>query len=403
VSVRFGHRVDSVTEDATGALVRGRRVDGRRFEVSADYVVGCDGGASPVRGQLGIRMLGSADPRRWLVLDTIDENAADDAARDVLIACDPERPSVSVPRRHGHRRFEFLARAGESEAALESPETIRRLLGRYVDPDRIRVIRKTTHAFKAMVAERFRAGRVLLAGDAAHVTPPFAAQGLACGVRDAFNLAWKLALVTQGTAAETLLDSYEMERRPNAVASVKLAVRLGWLMMPGSHARAALVRGLARGIQIVPACRRFLREGGPRPPPQYRRGFLAPGGGSRGRELPQPAVLDARGRRERLDTLLGRGFALIGFGVDASAGVPPVQLARWHRYGTSFIDVRRDGSASDDGHVVDVAHAFSGRWEQVWGRCLVVRPDRFIAADVAPARVGQALTELERQLVGRAA
>jgi 3-(3-hydroxy-phenyl)propionate hydroxylase len=190
-----------------------------------------------------------------------------------------------------------------------------------------------------------------------------------------------------------------VERRPHDVSSVKLAVRLGRLMMPGSRAGAALARGLLRGIQRVPVFRRYLREGGPKPPPRYRRGFLAPGGSARGRELPQPVVLDARGRRLRLDALLGHGFALIGFGVDASACVPPAQLARWERYGTSVIGVQRDGCAPADGHVVDVDHAFDGRWAQVWGRCLLVRPDRFVALDVAPAQVGEALAELERMLV----
>jgi 3-(3-hydroxy-phenyl)propionate hydroxylase len=402
VSVRFGHRVESVTEDSAGVRVRGRKVDGRRFEVSADWVVACDGGASTVRRQLGIQMRGSAYPRRWLVLDTLDETGCDGAARDVVISCDPQRPSVSVPRRHGHRRFEFLARPGESEALLESSETIRGLLGRYVDPDRVRVIRKTTHAFKAMVAERFRAGRVLLAGDAAHVTPPFAAQGLACGVRDAFNLAWKLALVTRGAASEVLLDSYELERRPHDVSSVRLAVRLGWVMMPGSPARAALIRGLLRGLQQVPACRRYLHEGGPKPSPRYRHGFLAHGGHARGRELPQPQVRDARGRLRRLDARLGRGFALVGFGVDVHGCLPAAQLARWQRQGTSMVSVLRDGCARFDGQVVDVGRAFRGRWGDVWGRCLLVRPDRFVAADVSPDRVPEALTELERQLAGKA-
>ena len=404
VAVRFGHRVESVAEDAVGMRVRGRRIDGRRFEVAADYVIACDGGASPVRRQLGVRMLGSDYHRRWLVLDTLDETAAaDDGARDVLIRCDPQRPSVSVPRRHGHRRFEFLARPGESEAELESPETIRRLLGRHVDPDRIRVIRKTTHAFKAKVAERFRIGRVLLAGDAAHVTPPFAAQGLACGIRDAFNLAWKLALVTRGGASPSLLDTYELERRPHDRASVKLAVRLGWLMMPRSRPRAALTQGLLRGLQQLPACRRYLHEGGPKPPPRYRRGFLAPGGRARGRELPQPEVVDVSGRRRRLDALLGRGFALVGFGVDAAGCLPPAQVARWRSYGTRFVGVLRDGHARSEEQVVDVERAFRGRWEHVWGRCLLVRPDRFVAADVAPDRLADALTELERQLAGRPA
>jgi 3-(3-hydroxy-phenyl)propionate hydroxylase len=403
VEVRFGHRVCAVDQDERGVRVRGRRIDDRPFELRAAYAVACDGGNSGVRLQLGVAMRGSSYRRSWLVLDTLEERAPDasDTVADVEICCDPERPRVSVPRRYGHRRFEFLQRSDETEADLEAPETIRALIGLFTDPDRVRVIRRATHAFSARVAERFRVGRILLAGDAAHVTPPFAAQGLACGIRDVFNLAWKLALVAHGGAPDSLLRSYETERSAHDRDSVKLAVRLGWLMMPGSRPAAALSQGLLRLVGRVPAVRRFVRGGGPRPDIHYRSGFVWGGRRAlRGRAFPQPEVEDWKGRRRKLDEVLGSGFALVGFGVIPEHCVSLEDRAFWQRLGTRFVRVLPPGHACErEGDVRDLDGALRGRrWSRTRGRCVLVRPDRVVAADAMGAGIASALRHFERQL-----
>ncbi|MGH0032463.1 MAG: bifunctional 3-(3-hydroxy-phenyl)propionate/3-hydroxycinnamic acid hydroxylase [Myxococcota bacterium] len=400
VDVRFGHRVVSVEQDGERVVVRGRRIDDRPFTLDADWVVACDGGASGVRRGLGIRMRGRSYTRSWLVLDTVETRAPGAPAGDVEIRCDPERPCVSVPRLHGHRRFEFLQRRGESKAELESPETIRALIGRFTDPDDVRIVRRATHTFSARVAERFREGRILLAGDAAHVTPPFAAQGLACGIRDVFNLAWKLALVVRGGASASFLDSYQTERSAHDRDSVGLAVRLGWLMMPGSRPRAALTQGLLRLLQRIGPVRRFVREGGPRSELHYRRGFLAGGRcGLRGRTLPQPRVEDWKGRCVPLDDVLGRGFALLGFDVDPTACVSLADRAFWERMGTRFVRVLPAHEACErEGDVRDPTGGFEAMRPRPGGRCLLVRPDRVVAVDAPPSEIAAALRRLERRL-----
>lgn len=400
VEARFGHRVLGVEEYGDHVVVRGRRIGGRPFSVRAAYAVACDGGGSGVRRNLGIRMRGRSYPRRWLVLDTVSRGGAEAPPQDVEICCDPERPSVSVPRRFGHRRFEFLQRPDETASELESPETVRALLSRYVDPDGVEIVRRATHAFNARIAERFRAGRILLAGDAAHVTPPFAAQGLACGVRDAFNLAWKLALVTGGGAPDSLLDSYEAERSAHDRASVKLAVRLGWLMMPGSRPAALLSQGAIRGLLRLPSLRRWVREAGPRPNIHYRRGFLRRGGHSAGRALPQPLVRDRAGRKLPLDDVLGPGFALVGFDVDPAAFVSLRDREPWLRLGTRIVCVRPSGVALErESEVCDLEGGFAGPWASLWGRCVMVRPDRVVALEAEPRQLAAALRGLESQLL----
>ncbi len=103
---------------------------------------------------------------------------------------------------------------GETEAQLSEPHNMRRLLSKVLpDPDRVELIRQRVYTHNARLAERFRIDRVLLAGDAAHIMPVWQGQGYNSGMRDAFNLAWKLALVVNGKAGEALLDSYQQERR----------------------------------------------------------------------------------------------------------------------------------------------------------------------------------------------
>ncbi|MBN0727038.1 FAD-dependent monooxygenase, partial [Pseudomonas aeruginosa] len=115
---------------------------------------------------------------------------------------------------HGVRRFEFMVMPGETEAQLSEPHNMRRLLSKVLpDPDRVELIRQRVYTHNARLAERFRINRVLLAGDAAHIMPVWQGQGYNSGMRDAFNLAWKLALVVNGKAGEALLDSYQQERR----------------------------------------------------------------------------------------------------------------------------------------------------------------------------------------------
>ena len=194
----------------------------------AQWLVACDGGRSGVRAKLGIKMAGKSFPEPWLVVD-IKAKEGEDSFRHMPyfnFHCDPKQPTVSCPQPNGHHRFEFLLMPGQTRDEMEDPATVRRLLAQYVEVDKVEVLRRLVYTFNALVAERWRDGRVLLAGDAAHMTPQFMGQGMSSGVRDAHNLAWKLDAVLRKGADPKLIDTYQSERKPHAKEMIDISVRM---------------------------------------------------------------------------------------------------------------------------------------------------------------------------------
>ena len=211
--LRFEQDSDSVTavlRDSTGIEQRLR----------ADFMVGCDGGRSSVRHGLGIAMTGERLPQKWLVIDTVDTHLGDEPA--CRFYCDPRRPAMTIIRPGAERRWEWMLVGDERGEDMLEDGRIRELLAQHTDPASVEVYRKCVYSFSAVVAERFSEGRIFLAGDAAHMTPPFAGQGLNAGIRDVRNLSWKLARVLGGSLPTGLLSTYDLERREAAKAMVDI-------------------------------------------------------------------------------------------------------------------------------------------------------------------------------------
>lgn len=381
VERRFLHTVEALSQDAGGVTVRGQGPDEAPFALEADYLVGCDGGRSLARTSQDIPLEGHTYSERWLVVDTLEQRPE---SREVVQICDRRRPAVTVPGRHGHRRWEFMLRPGESEEEICRPQSVRWLLGRYVDPDSIRLLRKTVYTFHARNAARYQSGRVFLAGDAAHLMPPFAGQGVSSGMRDVNNLGWKLAAVARGQATPRLLETYEQERHEPARRMIRLATRLGRIAMTTKPATALARDMFFFAVSRSEAARRYLREARLKPTPRYERGFLwrHPSRGSgTGQMLAQPMVRTASGRHERLDRVLGDGFALVGLGRSPLQALPAAGAA-WAHLAPRFVQVVSGGAlpasapvevvADDDGQLTSLASNGAS--------LLLVRPDRFIAA-----------------------
>ena len=386
-----------------------RNDDGRRGNdevVRARYVVACDGAGSPIREALGIPMGGSTYDCQWLIVDLAGST---DRFRHTRVFCDPARPGLALPGPDGTRRYEFMLLAGEDPAAMLDEANVRRLLARHSDEDaHLPIVRKVVYHFHARLAQRWRAGRIFLAGDAAHLSPPFAGQGMNSGLRDAQNLGWKLAWVLRGSLGPGLLDTYEAERKPHAAALIQMAVRMGHVMMPRSAWRAFATQAAFRALALYKPARDYVMQMKYKPPPRYTKGFLAgdAGPGLRGRMFGQPRVEARDGGSVLLDTLLGPGFAALEWHDGVVANAPPrgaraldarlVQvIPRDHRFVAA--------PAEDVTQVRDASGAIAAVFERERLRGVILRPDRYVAACMSRASDGAECDRLLEALRGAVA
>jgi 3-(3-hydroxy-phenyl)propionate hydroxylase len=341
VEFRFGVEAVAVAEDASGVSATVVDESGDEHTVRGRWLIGADGASSTIRQLLDIDFVDQGFDQPWLVVDT---TLLDDQAVLPVLAtqvCDPARVVTIIPGHGTRRRWEFQLAEGETREQMLDGATIDELLAPWVGPGQVRVDRAAVYRFHALVADRFRVGSVFLAGDAAHQMPPFNGQGMCSGMRDVQNLAWKLALVQRGFAADALLDTYNQERHPHATAQVAHSADAG-----------RLIDALAQGSDASTAS----GYGGERPFPHIEAGFVVGDHSGVGRQLPQPFVAG-----ERFDTMLPDGLALVA---RAGTSVDPGALAWWRALGAELVVVADDlfpGLVGD-------------------GTIVIVRPDRYVAA-----------------------
>ena len=390
--LRSGVEVVAVEPGTDGAVVRLRDVGtGDVEQLRTPAVLGCDGAASLVREVVGARWRDLRSTERWLVVDVrcpVDLGHWE----GVHQVCSPVRAATFLRVGPDRYRWEFQLLDGEHPDDLVRPPVLSALVRpwtRDVPADRLEVLRSSEYVFRARLADRWRHDRLLLAGDAAHQTPPFVGQGLGAGVRDAGNLAWKLAAVLRGEAPESLLDSYEAERRPHVRTLIRLARTAGWAMTGGPGRGAAVRQGALAGLCRVPGAARLLDRGAPAlvaGPLVPRRDRLA------GTLAPQPAVTAGA----LLDDVLGPGFAVLTTAV-ADAALREVARA----LGARLWQVRQGRLRADDGTVVDDGGTTS-RWLRSAGvRTVVLRPDRVVLlSDRHHAGPGAALRRRHAGVLG---
>jgi 2-polyprenyl-6-methoxyphenol hydroxylase-like FAD-dependent oxidoreductase len=356
----------------------------------ARWLVGCDGAGSFVREAAGLPLTDLGFRAEWLVVDFVPH----DPSREIHMPeagqlCDPARPTTLM-RHMGHRhvRWEMMLLPGETAADVTRPDKVWSMLERWVRPADGCIERAAVYTFRSGIARRWRAGRRLLAGDAAHLMPPFLGQGLCSGLRDARALFWRLDDVLSGRSGAQLLDSYERERGPHVAAVIERAVALGQIVCitdPAEAARrdAAILGGTAPRVP---------------PFPTLEAGLLhRPGPGSLAGQLAVQPVVAVGGRQGRLDDVVGPGWHLLVDGSAADIPWTPAQADFAASIGLRVVALPSEETAAPDG-------AGGGRQALEWLRsngvvAVVARPD-FYVFGAAPAwpDVGPLLDDLRRQL-----
>ena len=362
VSVERGWEVEALRLEGDGVTIGARHADGRTRERRARFAVGCDGANSFVRGAIGSGWHDLGFHFDWLVVDVLPDDPSWSGPINWQL-CDPARPTTLVSGGPGRRRWEFMRLPHETLDELNGEAVAWRLLEPWgVRPSNARLERHAVYTFRARWADRWRNGRVLLAGDAAHQMPPFAGQGMCAGFRDAANLAWKLDLVLRGLASEALLDSYASERAPHVATMIELSVALGRIICVADPLEAAerdqrmIGEARTRSAPIEAAL------------PPLGPGCLAADALVPGALFVQDRVRH-RGAAGWFDDIVGRGFALVSPAGDPASALDP-ELAAW------FASVGGFGAQVAPGAPVDDLNGGYARWFGKHDAAVaLVRPD----------------------------
>jgi 3-(3-hydroxy-phenyl)propionate hydroxylase len=374
VSLLFGHTVVALKQATDGVTLDLLTANQERQAITCAYVLACDGGRSTLRRLTGValrtpdvrHLISSAQQtqtksqrrtthtQRWLVVDSIEAN---EHSSPIIFFCNPARPAVTVPAPGGRRRWEFLLKPREQAEQFLHDDTIAQLIKQtsaslpagnrsleqaYLAP----IVRKAVYTFHATVAETFSSGHVFFLGDAAHLMPPFGGQGMNSGLRDAYNLCWKLQLVLQKNVHTQLLTTYQQERLPHVTQMIFFSALLGALIMPTKRPHAQIRDTAIHSLSKIPLLRQQLTEMNVKPQPKYQRGLLLPRRltiipAQTGQLLPQPLIQTANDQpiTVQLDQILGQRFALLQLYERATQPFAAAQDAIWTQLDVQFISI----------------------------------------------------------------
>lgn len=377
VRVEYGVEVIDVAQDADGVTVTARDLaTGETSSTRARYALACDGGSSATREQLGIKLLGDTLDVRWIVIDAKVKRWWPN--RHILTFwSDKQRPVVDIALARGNHRWEIPLNPGETDADFATQEQVWPLLEALgVSRDDVEIHRHAFYSHHIRTAERWREGRVFLVGDAGHLMPPWAGAGMQSGIRDAFNIAWKLAAVIDGRLSESVLESYEAERRPNVEFYTGVSIALGRIIKQelSEEEMAALAPKPDAEPELPPLLW----------PPTYPGGwFTGPvtPDSAVGQMIPQPRAATVNGLIGPLDDLLGNGFVVIGDNVAPASVLTPAEKAAWDGVGARYLTVRSaDQGTEGPDEIVDIDGTLTAWMRRHRARVVAVRPDRFVAA-----------------------
>jgi resorcinol 4-hydroxylase (NADPH) len=396
VTVHQGWSATSLTRSDDGvriAMERGEVRDGQwtatgeSDEVRARWVIGADGANSLVRRALGIEMQDLGFAFDWLVVD-VQPSTEREWVPKTWQLCDPKRPTTVVPGGPGRRRWEFMLLPGERASDMNRPDVAWQLLAPWdITPANATLERHAVYTFRGQWAEEWQQGRVLLAGDAAHLMPPFAGQGMCSGLRDSMALAWRLDAVLRGRLSERVLNSYGPERSAHVQQMIGFSIELGKVICITDPAIAEHRDRDMIAAQQQPGY-------APPPPPQPRLGPglwmpEAPGAGLLGVQ----GIVEANGRGGLFDDVMGLGFALVASDAATLQAISPVNRAALHAQDARVVHFGPGGLA-------DVNGSYATWLQQLGCVAVLARPDFYVHGGARDAAGLNGLLDAWREALG---
>ncbi len=372
-----GVELSAVRTDETGALIRQR--------CKAKFLVGADGANSFVRKALGLPMHDLGFRYDWLIVDLIPKSPLHFRS-SMLQVCDPARPTTLMPAGGGRRRWEFMVLPGEDTAVMNSEAVSWRLLQPWnVTAENATLERHTVWRFQAQWSDTWHKSRAVIAGDAAHLMPPFAGQGMCAGLRDASNLAWRLDLILGGVAGVDLLRSYGEERKEHVRYFIDFSIDLGRAVCvldpQEAEARDAAMKAAMADPSLAPP---------PVPHPRLGAGAWSPDEAGAG-QLSRQGVVRLGEREDRLDQLTQMQWLLLTFDADLMAGLAAQQRDQLQRIGTRCIVF---GAGAAEAMAQDI-HGFYRAWfDELSVDAILIRPDRYVAAASRKETFGRSLAHV---------
>ncbi len=377
VAVMLGYEFHAAQQDAEMATVQVEHIaTGATKSLTAKFVIGCDGANSKVREIIGSGLTDLGFEADWLVIDVLLKEGVTIETLGIPPAgqyCNPLQPTTIVPAgvRDGRvfRRWEFMRLPGVSNAEMEQETQVWKFLEPWAGPDEVELVRHKVYNFRSLLADKWRDGRLLLAGDAAHVMPPFMGQGMCSGMRDTWNLAWKLALILDGKAEPDLLDTYQAERAPHVRKLMDMSIFLGKIIcIPDPEEAARRDAAFANGTH--PPFPSF---------PVLTGGLLyqqtnADSPSGVGQLLPHVTIAE-NGKRGRFDQITGGGFILLSRNGCAATVLSPEQ-----RQALAPIGLHEVALATGAEHpgLTDVDGRLLGLLDGMGWDAVIVRPDFYI-------------------------
>ena len=363
--------------------------DGQTVTTECRYLLACDGASSKIRQALDIGFSGNTYPQDWMILD-IEKNPI--ASSEVIFTINPDRPAVTLPGPGDKRRWEFVVKKDDDPKTLFEESNLAKLLAPWGDIKDMDITRKAVYTFHARTAENYQKGNVFLLGDSAHITPPFAGQGMMAGLRDCYNLCWKLAAVLHKQLDEKGLASYEKERIPQSRQVIKFAQYMGKIILP-KNKKVAKIRDAVIGLLGLLGVHSDSKGMPINKIPNHINGSLIRNKiisaiKNTGYDFPQVSLKNPQGEKKLFDRHVKSHFYILGWNQQLHTLLDNHTAKRWHSMGGKFQSIK--STTEDVDSLLDSNCEYRDLFK-AGKRFIVIRPDKMMVIHCSAKQLNKKL------------